>query len=549
MLLDSRQFDGDAVVADICIIGTGPAGLSLAQEFLNHSVTGCLLESGGLAPDPAAQALAEGDTVGDPIHPPVEVCRRQVGGNANAWVVRIKPGILGVRYTALDPIDFEQRDGLPHSGWPLTYDDLLPYYHRAQKVCQSGPFNYCADAWTSPATPQLALDPALVETGIFQFGPSAAFFVGYREAIAASPNLTLHHHATVVELETAEDGHTVTRARVARPGQPDYWVSARQFVLACGGFENARLLLNSNRQQPQGLGNLYDVVGRYFHDHPFVLGGHILPTQRTLFNQTGLYDQRWIGNVAAMGHLKLARAVLAREELLNISASLFPRPSQRRHQAVISLQALASQIKAQPISGTTVGHLGHVLRGSDHIIQTAYRVKTQQQPWLTGFSQGGWSSVARNDRRFRTFEVIHQIEQSPDPANRVTLSPNRDSLGCPKLEVHWRWSPDDAHRISRAQAIFAQAFRQAGLGEFQIAQEDGLPVLGRPSGAHHLMGTTRMGENPRSSVVDADCRVHGLHNLFVAGSSVFPTGGYANPTLTIVALALRLGDHLKATLA
>lgn len=549
MLLDGRQLDGDSWAADVCIIGTGPAGLSLAQEFLGQRATVCLLESGGLDPDATAQALAEGDTVGDPIHPPGEVCRRQVGGNSNAWVVRIKPGLLGVRYTALDPIDFEARDWLAHSGWPLSYDDVLPYYHRAQKICHSGPFDYRPDFWESPATPRLGLDPALVETGMFQFGPRAAFFEGYREAIAASPNLVLHHHATVVELEASDEGRTVTRARVARPGRPDYWVSARQFVLACGGFENARLLLMSNQQQPQGLGNAYDVVGRYFHDHPFVLGGHLVPAQRALFNQAGLYDQRWVKDVAGMGHLKLARAVLEREELLNISASLFPRPSERRHRSITSLQALAQSIQTKQVSGAMLGDLGRVLLGADHIVQTAYQVKTQQQPWLTGFSQGGWSSATGNDRRFQSFEVIHQVEQSPDPANRVTLSRDRDPLGCPKLEVHWRWSPDDAHRIGRAQAIFAQAFRQAGLGEFQIAQEAGYPVLGRPSGAHHLMGTTRMGHNPRSSVVDANCRVHGLDNLFVAGSSVFPTGGYANPTLSLVALALRLGDHLKASLA
>jgi choline dehydrogenase-like flavoprotein len=544
MLLDSRRVDGDEVVVDVCIVGTGPAGLGLAQEFLGDGTRVCLLESGGLTPEPAAQDLAAGLTVGDPIHPPREVCRRQLGGNSNAWVIRIARDQLGVRYTPLDALDFEPRDWLPHSGWPITYADLIPYYHRAQQVCRSGPFQYQPDPWESATAPRLGVDPAQVETAMFQFGPSATFFEDYRQAIAASPNITLYHHATVVEIETHPDGATVSRVRVARPGG-DYWVVARQFVLACGGFENARLLLISNRQQPAGLGNQHDVVGRYFHDHPFVLGGHFVPTQRELFNRTGLYDLRWVNGVPAMGHLKLARAVLEREQLINISASFFPRPSRRQHGAVLALQHLVQCLSTGQISWSLVPHLGRVLWGVDHIAQQAYWVKTKHQPWLTGFSQGGWSAMAGNDRRFTSFEVIHQIEQTPDPANRVTLSRDRDVLGCPKLEVHWRWSLADADRIGRAQRIFADALAQAGLGEFRIAQVEGMPVLGRPSGAHHLMGTTRMGENPKVAVVDSHCQVHGLNNLSIVGSSVFPTGGYANPTLTIVALALRLGDRLK----
>jgi choline dehydrogenase-like flavoprotein len=547
MLVDSRRVEGDEIAVDVCIVGTGPAGLSLAQEFLGHGATVCLLESGGLAPEPEAQDLADGLTVGEPIHPPRDVCRRQLGGNSNAWVIRIARDQLGVRYTPLDAVDFETRNWLPYSGWPITYDDLIPYYHRAQKVCRSGPFQYQPNLWESPAAPRLGVDPARVETGMFQFGPSATFFDSYRQAIAEAPNITLYHHATVVELETHADGGIVSRVRVSRPGG-DYWVRARQFVLACGGFENARLLLLSNRQQPAGLGNQHDVVGRYFHDHPFVLGGSLVPYKPALFNQTGLYDLRWVNGVPAMGHLKLSRAVLEQEQLLNISASFFPRPSRRKQEAILALQQLVQGLATKQVSWAMVGHLGRMLGGADHIAQTAYWVKTKHQPWLTGFSQGGWSAMANNHRRFKSFEVIHQIEQTPEPTNRVTLSRDRDVLGCPKLEVHWRWNLDDAHRIGRAQAIFADALADAGLGEFQVAQVDGLPVLGRPSGAHHLMGTTRMSDNPKFGVVDAHCQVHGLSNLAIAGSSVFPTGGYSNPTLTIVALALRLGDRLKRQL-
>jgi choline dehydrogenase-like flavoprotein len=145
--------------------------------------------------------------------------------------------------------------------------------------------------------------------------------------------------------------------------------------------------------------------------------------------------------------------------------------------------------------------------------------------------------------------VLHLLEQSPDPDNRIVLSRDRDALGCHKLELHWRWSRNDAERIVRAQHIFARELQRSGLGTWHVeADEEGLPKIGRPTGSAHLMGITRMHHNPKYGVVDANCCVRSIHNLFVAGSSTFPTGGYANPTLTIVAMALRLADFIKQTL-
>lgn len=549
MLMDARSLNLQSITKDVCIIGSGPAGVALARELIGQKFEVCLLESGGPSFPSQAQELATGSVVGEPIHAPSDVCRRQIGGTSNTWCLRVGDQQIGVRHAPLDEIDFEKRDWMPNSGWPFDKAYLQPYYERAQKVCQAGPFSYQPDSWENEQARRLPLDNRRMETVMFQFGTKTAFSQQYMEELESSNNISVYSNATVVEIETNEAGKAATRVRVACLSGNQFWVSAKIFVLACGGFENARLLLMSNQQQKEGLGNQYDVVGRYFNDHPLVIGGHFIPANPDLFNQTALYDLRRINGNSVMGYLKLSKDVLQKEHLLNLSAILFPRPSQRKTQAVESLKYLAQAVLSKKFPQEFPAHLFKTVSGLGYVAQSVYGVLAQDQPLMPGLHQGGWSKLPKNQNRFTTFEVLHQIEQTPEPFNRVTLSRERDVLGCPKLEVHWRWTRDDAERIRRGQILMAEEIHRAGLGEFHIGEEGGLPLIGRPSGSHHLISTTRMHADPKQGVVDANCRVHGISNLFIAGSSVFPTGGYANPTLTIVALALRLGDLIKQKLS
>ena len=179
----------------------------------------------------------------------------------------------------------------------------------------------------------------------------------------------------------------------------------------------------------------------------------------------------------------------------------------------------------------------------------AFRARTGQQSTSYSLCHGGWSQLNNIPQRFKRLELWHSIEQSPRPENRITLSQDSDSLGCPKLELHWHWPKEDIEQTLKAQHLIGQGLENAGLGQFQpVFDPQGLPNIERPVGSHHLMGTTRMHENPKYGVVTPDCQVHGINNLFVVGSSTFPTGGYANPTLTIVAMTLRLADLLKTRL-
>jgi choline dehydrogenase-like flavoprotein len=558
MLIDARWLKPKTIKTDICIVGAGPAGISLAREFINHQMEVTLIESGGLDFDPKIQSLAGGFTHGD-IKPSIDVNHRQFGGNANVWNIGFRPGEIGVRHAIFDEIDFIKRDWVPNSGWPFGRKHLIPYYKRAQVVCHAGPFLYSPEYWEDKQVRRLPLDKTDLETGIFQFGSSQIFYKHYRDELIATKNISIYTYASAVELMTNESGKTITQIRVARPGGHNFWISARIFILATGGFENARLLLMSNQQQKAGLGNQHDVVGRYYHDHLQGRSGYFTPADSRLFNQMALYDLRQVNETSGMGYLKLSKAIMEKEKLLNINCFLYPKPDQRRNLAIESFNFLRREggFLKPPCSVASVfpkqsrtRHVLNTLKGSEYVFKMACLAQAKMQSTSYGLGNGGWSKLRNISKKFKQFEVWHSIEQSPHPNNRITLSPERDMFGCQKLQVHWHWPQGDINQTLRAQNLIARELERAGLGKLKLEHDpQGLPNIVRPVGSHHLMGTTRMHADPKKGVVDADCRVHGINNLYVAGSSTFPAGGYANPTLTIVAMALRLGDLLKQQLA
>jgi choline dehydrogenase-like flavoprotein len=326
MLIDSRQLLADTIIkSDVCIVGTGPAGMSLARELIGQDFRVCVLESGDVNFHQKTQDLCIGETVGDDFKTLDEMRHRQFGGLANNWGVKIGRKQTGLRHVPLDAIDFEQRAGVPYSGWPFSKSHLDPFYQRAQAVCKLSNLMYEADAWEDANSPRLPLDPTVVTTGVFQFGPKAAFLDEYRQEICNSSNITTYLNANVVEIETDETAQQVTRVRAACLQGNQFWVTAKIFILATGGVENARLLLMSNKVQKNGLGNQNDVVGRFFMDHPQVRSGLLIPFDQSTFNQTALYDLRIVHNVPVMGKFTVAEETLRREQLLNISVMMFPR--------------------------------------------------------------------------------------------------------------------------------------------------------------------------------------------------------------------------------
>lgn len=550
MLVDARTLPtGEIIETEVCIVGAGPAGITLAREFAFADFRVCLLESGGLEFNKNTQSLCEGESVGEDFGILDSQRRRQFGGTANCWEIKIDKNPIGIRHVPLDKIDFEKRDWFPYSGWPFDKSHLDPFYERAQSVCKLGPFAYDAEAWSDTQAPQLPLTGSRVTTTMFQFGPRTAFTQEYRDEINQASNITTYLNANLVDIETNETARTVTRLRVVSLQGNEFWVCAKVFILATGAMENAQLLLLSNKTQKAGLGNQNDLVGRFFIDHPFVDGGMLIPNNRQIFNTTALYDLRQVNNVAVMGKLTLTEEVMRREKLLNISAMLFPRPKLYQSKAARSFDTLRAAFVNGEVPQDAFKHLSNIIHGLDYVVPAVYRRLAKQQTFFPSLGSGGWSYLQANERRFVMFEVLHQTEQAPNPDNRVMLSAQRDRLGRRKVQLHWRcWSDIDICSIKRAQEIISQEIARAGLGQLEVARDGELPQLHSP-GAHHHMGTTRMHTDPKQGVVNANCQVHGVSNLFITGGSVFPTGGFANPTLTIVALAIRLADHVKTTMA
>ena len=515
MLIDARSVpENETIETDVCIAGAGIAGITLAREFIDREFRVCLLESGGLGPDRATQSLYWGENVGYPYYPLDTHGARAFGGTSHRWHAEIGYHRFGVRLRPLDPIDFEERDWVPYSGWPFSKAHLDPFYERAHAVCQIGPYRYDVGAWEDSEESRRLPLSGPVETTIFQFGPRDPFYGEYREQIDQAHNLTTYLHANVVEVETTDTGRAATRLRVACLEGNRFSVEAKLFILAMGGIETPRALLLSNKTQSGGLGNQHDLVGRFFMEHPHLWSGVYIPSDPDMFNSTGLYRVHSVDGVPIMGKLALAEEVLRRERLLSYCVSIHPvtRPQRERHR------------RGAPQAGI-----------SDFVTAAYGRIKRECEETFARFKPP----------KVEVFRLNHMSEQAPNPNSRVTLAAERDVLGCRRAQLDWQMSPLDVRTIIRAQEIISAELQRSGLGHLQIDVHDDTPIPAGIVGGYHQMGTTRMHRDPKQGVVDQNCRVHGVSNLFIAGSSVFPTVGYANPVLTLVALAVRLADHVE----
>jgi choline dehydrogenase-like flavoprotein len=548
VIVDARSLpEGETIETDVCIVGAGVAGITLAREFIGQEFRVCLLESGGLEPDRVTQSLYWGENIGHPYYDLDTARTRSWGGTSHRWIIEIGEHRLGARMRPLDAIDFEKRHWIPYSGWPFNKTHLDPFYERAQSICQIGPYQYDVEDWEDPEKkPRLPFVNGRVETTIFQFGPRDPFIYEYRGEIEQAENIVIYLYANAVETETTETAQAVTRLRVACLEGNQLWVSARLFVLAMGAIEIPRLLLLSNKVQNTGLGNQHDLVGRFFMEHPHLWSGFFVPSDANIFKSAALYKIDTVNKVPILGKLTLSEDVLRREELLNYCVSIHagPWPAWSRYQSpesegLDSLKALYGGIRRRKIPHNFANHLSNVVTDIDDVARAVYRKVRRKVDGAIEFKSSHKSEV---------FHLNHMSEQAPNPNSRVTLATERDALGQNRVQLDWQLSAIDMRTIVRAQEIIDEELQRAGLGRLLIHLRGGTPPPNLHGGWHH-MGTTRMHLDPKQGVVNESSQVHGISNLFIAGPSVFPTGGYANPVLTIVALAIRLADHVKKRLA
>jgi choline dehydrogenase-like flavoprotein len=319
-------------------------------------------------------------------------------------------------------------------------------------------------------------------------------------------------------------------------------IHAGQVVLAMGGIESVRLLLLSGGgNHPTGLGNDHDQLGRYFMDHPQAHLGMITPKNRDIFEHAALYDLHWHpeGGYASMGVLKFSETARQRDKLYSYAFILYPRRRTHLSSTFQAYRAYAQALNRRYIPPNPVGNLTEMVRNPATMLRIAGWKLTRQNHYNT-LRQGGWSHLKNKARIFDVFEVITLIEQPPRSENRITLGESTDAYGQRRVRIHWHWLPEDTQQVRRSQDAFASAVARSGFGEATFPN-----VPYHVPGSHHHMGGARLNDDPRRGVVDANCKVHGIDGLYVASSAVFPTGGFSNPTLTIVALATRLADHLK----
>jgi choline dehydrogenase-like flavoprotein len=548
MILSARDMaDGGTLNADICIVGAGAAGIAMALELMASKLEVLVLESGGFDFDPQTQSLYEGEVADERMHSqPVRFRQRQFGGSTTIWGGRCMP---------LDAIDFEKRDYVPHSGWPINLDDLMPFYPKANRVCEAGEFAYTAsEAFSKPTRPMIQNfhSSNFTTERLERFSCPTDFGARYLHKLKAAANIRIVLHANVTSILMNHAGDGVDALRVQTLAGRSLRVEAKHFVLAAGGLEVPRLLLASREKHPNGVGNAHDVVGRYYMCHLAGTIGALRFNGDTSsihhgydISDEGIYCRRRLSILPAV-----QRSLRLGNFVVRLHHPRIPDPAHKN--SVLSLLFLARIFipyeYAKRLHGTDkisfwkwLQHFGNIAARPFDAFAFAWHMLRYRKLADRKFP----SVIIRS--RANLYSLDFHAEQQPNPDSRIRLSDSVDVFKMPRILVDWRYTPGDLDTTRRAIALLASDLESSGVGRLEY-DPDLVELEMTRYGAYdgHHIGTARMGVDPRSSVVDPNCRVHGVQNLFIASSAVFPTSSQANPTLTIVALALRLASHLVA---
>ena len=527
--------------------GAGPAGITLAREFIGSSLRVVLLESGKFENDEHIQELSQGKVNSHYLGADALAVgrQRQFGGTPNKWGYTTEPGDGRLYARCLPPeaLDFESHADEPSLCWPFSFDQLRPFFQRGQTVWNGGRFDYEVDTWAGCLRP-IETANGLLTTRICQHGPNDVFILRYRDELLSAGNIDVYLTSTAVALESNGAVGQVRKLCVARGDGRPFSVAAKTYILACGGVENVQLLLSSDVTQPGAEGNRHDNIGRYVTDHPGFRMGYIFPSHPDVYERIALYDIRWAGRHMVSGFLTISEEVKRSEKLLNVSVALTPQGPGFGTEAHRAIEDLADAIRRGEAASRLSADIGSILRSPLDVVAF---LRSRNAGYYTEY-RGGWSRPDANRKKFRAIELWSEFEQTPHRDNRLILTNDRDWLGRKKLRFDHYWSEVDRENVQRSIQIFTAEIAAAGLGHFRPGMDFEGSSRPRFAGLHHPMGGTRMHVDPRFGVIDQNCLVHGLSNVYVTGSSVFPTGvGYANPTLTLLALTMRLADHLKGS--
>ena len=522
MIIDLKEINDISLFhCDLCIIGSGAAGLALVSEMIPTSFNVLLIESGGLEHEDETQALYEVENSGLPFFGATEGRFRIHGGSTTKW---------GGQTLPLMPIDFEKRAWVSHSGWPITYQELKPYYQRAYQFLMVDKMNFDSDLFRYLKAKPPTWDSSKIWYHFSKWSPKPSVRENCLFSIKSSNSCSLLLHANVTRITLTDDHHSVCQLEVASLAGTRATVKAKYFILCAGGIETARLLLSNRHQQPNGMGNQYDLVGRFFQDHPTATIGWL--------NTLNLQEAQRIFNVFHKRRLKYTVRCTAastwqhNKQTLNMSTGV---EFVQENSSFQELREIYHAIRQRNFNKT---FLKNVFRSLYHPAETFYPI-LHYMFWGRNYSPGA-------KLRFGLMS-----EQEPNPDSRILLSNRQDVLGIALAEIRGKLTELTRYSMQQFALMLKNEIKIAGIGELELE-----PWLFDHSGdwmdnvidQFHHMGTTRMHDSPCYGVVDRHCRVHGISNLFIGSSAVFPTGGHSNPTLTIIALCIRLADRLKQEL-
>jgi choline dehydrogenase-like flavoprotein len=507
--------------SDLCIIGSGAAGIALAREFFHSKYTIVVLEAGGLSHEIESQDPYRSKVVGLP-HAGVHSGRVRVfGGTTTLWAGQALP---------LSPVDFEVRDWVPHSGWPVSLKELGDCYRKAEEVMKLRPSSYDRDAWLDCRRAPPGFDSEICNVGLSQFSNDWNFAVSYKKELQASQNVHVVTHANVVNIAANKSASSVDSLALKSLDGRTCQATSRYYIICCGGIETARLLLASNNVEPKGLGNRNDLVGRYFQDHLHCTPIPVTPKNKRRF--AAIFNAFRYQNVKHAAKIAASPSLQRKYQILNVGAEIvYPPSNDSPIEAAKHLLRIAGRKEQR---SEIPGVVGILAKNPHKLAAAALRYYLFKQPALDSTGQPHLGICG---------------EQSPYSESRIYLGEDRDILGMRRAVVDWRLTDLERYSINIFVRQLASEFNRLDLGRIELADyqwPDDPSQFGRVlhDSSHH-MGTTRMSQSPETGVVNSRCKVHDVDNLFIGSSSVFPTGGYSNPTLTTIALTIRLADHLK----
>jgi choline dehydrogenase-like flavoprotein len=540
--------DSGTTHADVAIVGAGAIGVALAVRLSGRVGRIVLIEAGGPRFKPMSNfKFFKAERIDDTRHAPTELYRRRMlGGTTSVW---------GGRCIPFDADDFTAARDRP--GWPITFAEFDAYVPYALEFLDAGAPEFSAAAALGPHLLPIADSVSdLVLDRIERYSRPTDVWQKWRQNLVRSRDVMVIHGASCTGVLTNPEGTRATALELRTVSNRRHNVAAATIVLACGGLETPRLLLASRSSRSCGLGNERDLVGRFYMTHLVSTAENVGALRFATAGTARAFDfERTVDGVYGRRMILLSPEARRRENLPNIvfRPSRPPMDNASHRDPVLSALFLVRSLLIPPeYARSMTAKLGSLPRSQEwrehggNIVSGAPGLMRFSADWLARrlLAKRKLPSIFlfRKDGKY---PLEFNAEHMPNSDSRVLLGSDTDPLGVPRLIVQWRFRDTELHAICRAYRVLASAIAKSGLGEVQLDADlsEGVQRALVPQGGHHI-GTVRMGADPSTSVVDRHGEVWGTHGLFIAGTAVLPTSGFANPTLTAVALAFRLADHL-----